>query len=304
MERYFEAIANDPDYRNTPPGLMGAIPDRPDNRDIPFDFVSGIPSKGHVDLRDTHMLAPVYDQGQMGSCTANAVASAFQFDAVKQSSAPFSSASFSPSRLFIWYYARKSTDTPDAVKRNVGCTLRDAIKTLDRGANGVCPEDDWSYEVGKFNKKTLYFEPGAKAAKEPPVTAEEHAHKHTATQYRTFNNAPPDLQKDQLIQCLDRGYPFVFGMKTWEMLSSDTIDSKGHGLRLPTTKEQEGDPCGHALLAVGYIEEQKVFIVRNSWGESFGENGYFYMPYDYLQHCWDFWTINVVQNEAESKGGK
>jgi C1A family cysteine protease len=73
---------------------------------------------------------------------------------------------------------------------------------------------------------------------------------------------------------------------------------------MPTAKEQKGDQHRHSLLAVGYIQERKVFIVRNSWGVSFGEDGYFYMPYAYLKHCYDYWTIRIVTDGSKRPPAK
>jgi C1A family cysteine protease len=56
--------------------------------------------------------------------------------------------------------------------------------------------------------------------------------------------------------------------------------------------------AGHAVLAVGYDNAQRRFIVRNSWGSKWGMRGYFTMPYDYLINrrlSQDFWTIRVVE---------
>jgi hypothetical protein len=167
----------------------------------------------------------------MMSCTAHAVAGAFEFDVRKQGLPPFS-----PSRLFIWYNTRAKSHIPHAVKKNVGSSLRDAIKSLNFKAHGVCSESDWSYEVGKSDEKTHFFLHNAKAAKKPPVRVEKHAHQHTAARYYSFTRE--NLLK-KLKQCLDQGYPIIFGMKTYGLLSGGKIDSNGHGLstsRLDTSR--------------------------------------------------------------------
>lgn len=65
---------------------------------------------------------------------------------------------------------------------------------------------------------------------------------------------------------------------------------------MPTANDKINGEHRHSLMAVGYIQAQKVFIMRNSWGRHFGEDGYFYMPYDFLEYCYDFWTIRVVNS--------
>ncbi|EPS95899.1 hypothetical protein FOMPIDRAFT_1032686 [Fomitopsis schrenkii] len=213
----------------------------------------------------------------MGSCTAHAVAGAFEFEVQKQGLPDFS-----PSRLFIWYNARAKSSVLHATKKNVGSSIREAIKSLNFKEHGVCSESDWPYEVGKYNKKTRYFIDNAKAARKPPAIVEKHAHLHTAAKYRAI--CAPNL-REKLIQCLDQGYPFVFGMHTYGLLSK--VNKHGRGLH------KKNGTQGHAVMAVGYIQEQEVFIIRNSWGAHWGQNGHFYMPYEYILHCHDFWTINL-----------
>ncbi|KAF9263038.1 cysteine proteinase, partial [Marasmius fiardii PR-910] len=241
-----------------------------------------------VDLRQK--CPPVYDQLRLGSCTANAVAGAFEFEAMKQN-LPL----FSPSRLFIWYNARAKSGVASAVKRNVGCSLRNAIQSLNLKGHGVCSESEWPYEAAEYNKKTLYFtDPKARAATKPPAVVVQHAHLHAVSRYYAFTKDKNLLTK--LLHCLDEGYPFLFGTPTYKLFSK--VGKDGRGLRTKNT------PGGHALLVVGYIHEEKVFIVRNSWGENWGEKGYFYMPYGWLKYAYDLWTIRVVTDTDKRKGTK
>jgi C1A family cysteine protease len=51
---------------------------------------------------------------------------------------------------------------------------------------------------------------------------------------------------------------------------------------------------GHAVMAAGYSDASKRFLIRNSWGMDWGKKGYFTIPYDYLGNrdlSDDFWTI-------------
>ncbi|KAI1776625.1 cysteine proteinase [Hypoxylon cercidicola] len=269
------------------PSDRGPHPSRVDSRDHIYKPIDK-PLGRHVDLRNG--CPEVYNQGYMMSCTAHAVAAAFEFD-VKNQHLP----EFSPSRLFIWYNARAKSGHPGDTGRDVGSNLRDAIKSLDMKQHGVCSENDWSYELSKSDKKTHKFHAGAKAAKKPPIDP-NHAHRHTAPSYKTFEEKGT---KDALINCLNAGYPFVFGMKTYGLLNGNRIGPDGYGLRNPTAKEMK-DEYRHSLLAVGYKAEDQTFIVRNSWGADWGENGYFYMPYHYLKHCYDFWTIRLVHSHPDN----
>lgn len=95
--------------------------------------------------------------------------------------------------------------------------------------------------------------------------------------------------------CLAEGFPFVFGFTVYESFEGEKIESSGR-LELPGAEEK----CtgGHAVLAVGYNDKSRRFLVRNSWGDDWGLKGYFSMPYDYLLNpdlADDFWTIRMVE---------
>ena len=91
------------------------------------------------------------------------------------------------------------------------------------------------------------------------------------------------------------GNPFVFGFTVYQNFESSTVAQTGV-LNMPGKKESVVG--GHAVMAAGYDDKKKAFIVRNSWGSTWGQKGYFYMPYDYLTStdlADDFWTISQVE---------
>lgn len=104
-----------------------------------------------------------------------------------------------------------------------------------------------------------------------------------------------------LKDCLNEGYPFVFGMKTYGLLilHGNNIGPDGYGLKKGPDSKDMKEEHRHSLLAVSYKEDEEVFIIRNSWGADWGEDGYFYMPYHWLKHCYDFWTIRLVKYNPE-----
>ncbi|HEX3997142.1 MAG TPA: C1 family peptidase [Pirellulales bacterium] len=245
----------------------GWVRDLPDHRDFlysaPPHVLQNLPSA--IDLRAS--CPPVYDQGDLGSCTANALAGADQFDQLRQDS----SAPFVPSRLFIYYGERQIEGTIDS---DSGAQLRDGMKVM--ASEGAPPETDWPYDISQFT-----VEPAAQAY------ADGLQHKVTA-----YQRIPQNLT--QMKACLAAGFPFVFGFTVYDSFESDEVAASGI-VNMPGPTEQVVG--GHAVMACGYSDAQGRFIVRNSWGEDWGQAGYFTMPYAYLLSknlCSDFWTLRTV----------
>src|ERR1700730_5757888 len=162
---------------------FGWMLDLPDHRDYlyaaPVAVLQTLPTS--VDL--TGKCPPVYDQGQLGSCTANAIAAAIEFDQMKQQLSDFM-----PARLFIYYNER---DMEGTVNSDSGAMIRDGIKSVSQ--LGVCPESEWPYDVAKFTQK-------------PPAKAYQDALTDRAVSYQRVLQ---DLT--QMRGCIASGYPFVFG---------------------------------------------------------------------------------------------
>jgi C1A family cysteine protease len=244
----------------------GWNPDLPDHRDhvfaTPLATATALPPK--ADLRKA--CPAVYDQGQLGSCTANAIAGAIEFDLLKQQLTDFL-----PSRLFIYYNERVMENT---VASDAGAQIRDGIKSV--GKQGVCPEPEWPYDISQFAVK-------------PPPQAYTDALKNKALTYQAVTR-----NLVQMKGCLASGYPFVLGFTVYTAFESPQVASTGV-LNMPASSESVLG--GHAVLAVGYDDSAQRFTIRNSWGNGWGMKGYFTMPYAYLLTATlssDFWTIRVV----------
>lgn len=255
----------------------GWVPDVPDHRDYLYGALTGpdvkldeLPPK--VDLRDNvAMQFPILDQGNLGSCTANSIAATITYCQNKQAN----KLHFYPSRLFIYYDERNSEGT---VSSDSGAMIRDGIKSVN--AIGVCSEDTWPYDIQRFTIK-----PSPKAYCE--------ALQHQALQYRRI----PDNDLNLMKACLASGFPFVFGFAVYESFESLGVARTGV---VPLPKIQESMLGGHAVLAVGYDDSKEQFIIRNSWGDKWGDKGYFYLPYQYLQDqnlSDDFWVITLMEEQ-------
>jgi C1A family cysteine protease len=246
----------------------GWIPDLPDQRDrryaAPLTQLEPLPAS--VDLRP--LCPPVYDQGQLGSCTANAIAGALEFDQIKQALDDV----FAPSRLFIYYNERVIENTVD---EDAGAMIRDGIKSVAK--QGAPHEKLWPYAIAKFRTK-------------PSAPSYKDAAKHPAVLYQRVTQDAAEFRG-----CLASGYPFVFGFAVYESFESAQVAKSGH-VGVPSPNERMIG--GHAVLCVGYDDSRNWFIMRNSWGDNWGMKGYFTMPYVYLEDpnlADDFWTIRLVQ---------
>ena len=256
----------------------GWQPDLPDHRDLMYAVphaVAAAALAAKVDLRP--QCPPVYDQGQLGSCTANAIAGAIEFDQIKQKLTEFA-----PSRLFIYYNERVIEHD---VSLDNGAQIRDGIKSVAK--QGVCAETSWPYSDQNMDPHPC---PQCPYAKKPTPACFAEAAKHKLQNYQRLV-----AQLNLLKGCLASGYPFVFGFTVYESFESEQVANTGI---VPMPGPTEKVVGGHAVVAVGYDDSTEQFIVRNSWGTSWGLKGYFMMPYAYLTNtnlADDFWTIRQVQ---------
>jgi C1A family cysteine protease len=243
---------------------FGWKPDLPDHRDLKLTRPGAVVTPPRADLR--LKCPPVVDQGDLGSCTANALACALLFAGMRQGEAPVEL-----SRLFIYYNERVMEDS---VNEDSGAQIRDGIKSVvDQGA---CLELAWPYNVERFRDK-------------PDDVAYFDAKQRRAVQYLRV------LQHDLDIEaCLAAGFPVVFGFTVYESFEDPEVARTGI---VPMPKRSEQPIGGHAVTLVGYDKAARTFLVRNSWGPEWGQDGYFTMPYAYVLSqdlADDFWTIREV----------
>jgi C1A family cysteine protease len=241
----------------------GWIPQLPDPRDarLQIDHVATLPVK--VDLTHSGNLPPIYDQGQLGSCTAQAIAGALDYQNHRQSST-FQT----PSRLWIYYQERVIEGTVD---QDAGAMIRDGIKVVNK--LGAPPEVDWPYDISTFAQA-----PSARAVAD--ATGDE------AVSYQAVSQ---DLFA--LKSVLAKDLPVVFGFTVYDAFESDAV-ARGGVVPMPSVDDQIVG--GHAVVLMGYDDATERFRCRNSWGTGWGQDGYFEMPYLYVTSaslCSDFWVI-------------
>lgn len=279
---------------NGPIGGMGWLPDRPDIRDYTkvthrVDTLLGTSNLLYsvkaappvsVDLRPR--CSPIVDQGNLGSCTANAATGVLEYFQIR------SSGTYSPaSRRFIYKVTRNFL----GLHGDTGAYLRSTMGAL--ALFGVPPEKFWTYEIDRFDD-------------EPPAFCYAFGSNYQALMYYRLD--PPGISLDDLLTdikaSLAAGLPTMFGFPVYSSIE------RAVGGDIPFPSSSERVLGGHAVVAVGYDDSRTVvnpfdgritegaLIIRNSWGTSWGDGGYGYMPYDYVTEglADDFWVLLDAEN--------
>lgn len=244
---------------------LGLVPDLRDARDYLYrPAVTALPVS--VRLDETPAMPKVYDQAQLGSCTANGLAGAFEYD-LKLQGLP----DFMPSRLFIYYGERYIEGTVD---QDAGAMIRDGVKVLN--TLGCPSERSWPYRVAKFTVK-------------PPASSYKAAATSTVAKYERVSVSTVALQR-----AVASGKPVVFGVTLYT-----SFEAVGPDGIVPTPKPSESVIGGHCMTVVGYatLNGRLMFRVRNSWGASWGDKGYCWIAPTYLgspKYVSDCWVLTTV----------
>lgn len=261
--------------------IYGWNPDRPDHRDlvrVPAPAVlDHLPSS--VDLRENPAMPPVYDQAQIGSCTANAISAAFEFDLRRQHAVDFA-----PSRLFIYYNERLMEGN---VGFDSGAQIRDGIKSIAR--QGVVPESQWPYDGRPAGPDGAWPE-GHRAALRPTDKLYAEAEEHQSLRYERVVQEASHIKA-----ALAAGSLVVFGFTVFSSFESAEVARTGEA-----PMPQPGDSVlgGHAVALCGFDDDLGRYLVRNSWGTGWGQEGYFTLPYEFVEDARlasDFWTVTKVE---------
>jgi C1A family cysteine protease len=236
--------------------------DKVDQRDHPYQVTNGTQSS-IIDLRQ--YCTAIEDQGQLGSCTGNAIAGAIELLHKKQNRI------IDVSRLFIYYHERLLEGT---VNYDSGAYIRDGIKACYK--YGAPKENLWPYNINMFRTA-------------PPKAALADASKRKITSYQRAGDF------NQVMDAITSGYPVVVGFNVYASFEKPEVAKTGI-MPYPNAGNEQllG---GHAVLLVGYNKDNKTFIARNSWGTRWGDKGYFYMPFLVIQNTSmssDVWVIKSI----------
>lgn len=277
---------------------MGWLPDYPDLRDYTFQSrelmkrdeirelvsstgldktgASSLPSS--VDLRK--WCSPVENQGVIGSCTAHAGAGIAEYYERRAFGKHMDA-----SRLFLY----KATRNLAQLQGDAGAYIRSTMGALV--LFGVPPEKYWPY-----TDRSPDFD------KEPSAFCYSFAENYKGIKYFRHDSAylTGDAILESVKKSLTAGVPSMFGFTVYS-----SIDQASRTGRIPFPTSAERVLGGHAVVAVGFDDKLEVtnsdgdgktvgaLLVRNSWGEDWGEGGYGWLPYEYvlLELAMDFWSM-------------
>lgn len=236
--------------------------DKLDIRDYKYTW-NAKPIIANIDLRP--YCSPIEDQGNLGSCTGQAIAGAIELINKRNKKVT------DVSRLFIYYYERLLEGT---INYDSGAYIRTGIKAMTK--YGAPLEKHWPYVINKFKTK-------------PSSIADIDGARRKVTLYERANSI------ESIINAINGGFSVIVGFDVY----SSFFNVNRTGIMSYPNLSREVLLGGHAVLLVGYSRSSKYFIARNSWGPTWGDNGYFYMPFDIIKNnrmSGDFWVIKSVQN--------
>jgi len=274
---------------------MGWLPDYPSFKDYTPQSKNIAPLFKKVDLGDTikgkvlktslpskqdlrKWCSPIEDQGQLGSCTANAGVGLVEYFERRAYGKHIDA-----SRLFLYKVTRKMLN----FKGDTGAFLRSAMGALT--LFGVPPEEYWPYDVEKYDR-------------EPPAFCYSFAKNYNAIKYVRLD--PTGIAKDVLLHSIkdniSKGFPCMFGFTVYNSIQQSSTTGK-----IPYPSEGEKVEGGHAIMAVGYDDKMSIknemcdketkgaLLIRNSWGTEWGEKGHGYLPYEFVLEglAEDWWTL-------------
>ena len=235
-------------------------PSQTDTRDYIYQSTNAV-LEDRVDLRE--YASPVEDQYDLGSCTGNALTSAYEMLTRIQAPEKF----VELSRLFVYYNIRLIEGTADI---DSGAYLRDGIKAIRR--HGLCKEDLWPYVTEEF-------------ATPPPKICYDDARTRSIKNYRKLSGVT------DILDALNNKRPVAFGMAVYDGFMD--LNRFNSVLDVPPV----GEPSigGHAMLMVGYDLLKKQFLALNSFGLDWGVQGYCWITFNYVrQEIYDVWTFDLA----------
>lgn len=245
---------------------LGAIPDNPDKRDTPkLVKHSRVPDRFNLFA----YAGKPYQQGKIGSCTGQTLAKCEEV--MKRRIAPNPRGPVQlASPLFTYALAREKANWPD---HDNGAFLRDVLKVSTK--IGVLAED-------------LYT--GKNSWQQRPTQAELSLGHHGRIKgYERISVLDQDPVNDMRIVLAEENLPILIGVRLFDGVYGSKTTRSGL-IEMPG--ESSRQIGGHAMALLGYDDQLQLFSGMNSWGDEWGDDGKFYLPYDYVRkYANDIWTF-------------
>lgn len=225
-------------------------------------LTKGLHLRESVDLREWDSV--IEDQGDLGSCSANAMTNAYELSVRRLYPDKF----VELSKLFVYYNSRLIDQETD---KDVGAYLRSTLSATKH--HGICREELWPYDVTKF-------------AEAPDDVCYQDAAQRTITNYNLIDSL------NDMLEILNQNKPIIIGLTVYP--SFNYVDKNNPVIYLPNSQElNQGG--GHAMTIVGYNLTKRQFIVKNSFGRYWGNNGYGWLPFEYVDtESFETWTFDIA----------
>lgn len=239
--------------------FLDTVPSLVDERDFRYSQKRSN-LKQSVDLREWD--SRVEDQGYVGSCVGNAIANAYELTVRRLYPDKF----IELSRLFVYYNSRLFDNS---YKLDIGTYIRDGLKSVAR--YGICSEELWPYVEENFDKQ-------------PDPKCYVDGTRRVITKYETLYTLR------DVLEVLNDDRPVVIGMNIYDEFMD--ISSINPVVRLP--KETDIAINAHAVVLVGYDLNRNLFLAKNSFGNTWGDNGYFWIPFEYMRtEIFEKWCFDI-----------
>ena len=205
----------------------------------------------------------IEDQGELGSCSGNAITNAYELQVKRLYPDKFTELS----RLFVYYNSRL---LDNAVMEDQGAYIRDSIKAVKKF--GICSEQLWPYDINKFTVR-------------PTDECYNDALSRVITSYRSLDTI------DDVLHAVNDNKPVVIGITVYD--SFNLVSKKNPVIPMPANYEKDS-AGGHAMTIVGYDITNRQFLVKNSYGTDWGDRGYGWLPFDYLEaEGFEYWVFDI-----------